>query len=95
MARMENDAHLSTMMVQSTALRRGIDLSGRLPLSQMEDAPDRCSADAEDANVNAAAAGANAANVSAAASAVPGAADLVPVSYDPGLTCEIRLDMED
>ena len=80
MARMENDALLRTMLVQSTALRRGIDLSAQLPIAQA----------AEEA-------GAAATGVAAAAGAAGAAdaGDLVPVSYDPGLTCEIRLNMED
>ena len=77
---MENDALLRTMLVQSTALRRGIDLSAQLPIAQA----------AEEA-------GAAATGVAAAAGAAGAAdaGDLVPVSYDPGLTCEIRLNMED
>ena len=65
MARVENDAVLRTMLVQSTALRRGIDLTGQLPAAQAgngEKGPVR---------------------------------DLTPVSYDPGMTSEIRLNMAD
>ena len=79
---MENDALLRTMLVQSTALRRGIDLSAQLPIAQA----------AEEAG--AAATGVAAAGADGVAGAA-GAGDLVPVSYDPGLTCEIRLNMED
>lgn len=81
MARMENDALLRTMLVQSTALRRGIDLSAQLPLAQ--------------ANEEAEAAAAGAAGAAAGTTGAAGAGDFVPVSYDPGLTCEIRLNMED
>ncbi len=80
MARMENDALLRTMLVQSTALRRGIDLSAQLPIAQATE------------ETGAAATGAAAA---AGTTGAAGAGDFVPVSYDPGLTCEIRLNMED
>lgn len=63
-ARMENDTPLRAMLVQSTAQRRGIDLSAQLAPAQ----DDACAA---------------------------AAGNLVPVSYDPGLTCEIRLNIED
>ena len=65
MARLENDAVLRTMLVKSTALRRGIDLSAQLAHAQADTQPQ-------------------------------GQAEgLKPVSYDPGVTSEIRLNIAD
>ncbi len=64
MARMENDAVLRTLLVQSTALRRGIDLSAQLT-SHVGDESEKA------------------------------AVEFSPVSYDPGVTSEIRLNMAD
>lgn len=107
MSRMEDDAILRTMLVQSTALRRGIDLSAQLPLAQVGDAA-RDVADAAattatttmgaTASAGAAvveAAGANAPADGSATTAASDAGDFVPVSYDPGLTCEIRLNVKE
>ena len=88
MARMENDALLRTMLVQSTALRRGIDLSAQLPIAQATE-------EAEAAATGAIGAAADGASNAQGAAGAAGAGDFVPVSYDPGLTCEIRLNMED
>lgn len=95
MARLENDALLRTMLVQSTALRRGIDLSAQLPLAQMDvDAANEATG-AVVGGVSAGEAGnRSAANANFATDAAA-AAGLVPQSYDPGLTSEIRLNMED
>ena len=91
MARMENDALLRTMLVQSTALRRGIDLSAQLPLAQATEEAEAAAAGAAGVAAN----GASNAQGAAGAAGAAGAGDFVPVSYDPGLTCEIRLNMED
>ncbi len=88
MARMENDALLRTMLVQSTALRRGIDLSAQLPLAQATE-------EAEAAAAGAAGVAADGASNAQETAGSAGAGGFVSVSYDPGLTCEIRLNMED
>ncbi len=88
MARMENDALLRTMLVQSTALRRGIDLSAQLPLAQATEEAEAAAAGVSGVDTNG---GSNAQGTAGST----GAGGFVPVSYDPGLTCEIRLNMED
>ena len=120
MSRMEDDAVLRTMLVRSTALRRGIDLSAQLaPSSENAQVGEGAgaagagaagagAAGAAGAGAGAGAAGAGAgAGAGAAAGAAAGASDaasaaanaavagIIPVSYDPGMTCQIRLDMED
>ena len=133
MARMEDDAVLRTMLVRSTALRRGIDLSAQLaPSPENAQVGEGVGAGAAGAGAGAgaavgagaagaavgagaaagAAAGAGgvgaagvgaagaanadaAAGSAAAASAAAAAVGMTPVSYDPGMTCQIRLDMED
>ena len=76
------------MLVQSTALRRGIDLSAQLPLAQATE-------EAEAAAAGAAGVAADGASNAQETAGSAGAGGFVSVSYDPGLTCEIRLNMED
>ena len=108
----ENDAMLRSTIVQSSALRRGIDLSAQLPLAQESEqvagagagggatlgagvgATLGAGADgALDATMGAG--GVNDAAAKGGTAPMPVTHGLSPVGYDPGLTSEIRLNMED